>query len=698
MAMTPLSDGGFVNIPDGSSDDQANALVNQAESQLAQKYGDQAAKQNSPVTAGSKVYSATTTYPNTYLGQGMAWADHNLGGNLINPYITAANQATGGWLNTIGGALGRAEAQAVGGPADLAAAVYNTLKHNAVPFRGTSGDLPYASQAMQSEAGIPALPNTANIGQRALEAGASAYLNPYAPISAAKSLMLGTTGTVGSTIGQDVGGETGGLIGSIIGGGWPVGGNMAAKGVAAAAAHPDAPAIYEAAQRLGAQQGNPNFQPSFTSLAGPKGQAAAKWLEAKAIVGAPISNANAATEEMLLNARDRAAQQIAGPGGIPSEGATKATIGQELISGAQQAEQNVNTGQSAAQNAMDFHMYNQPVDVAPVISNTQLQLALNPTIQPWHDAIMNELDTLQKSATIDPNTGAMNVPWSVAKDWRTALFYQLDKPTQRKLDFYAGNMRGQMTNAMRNTAAQQGLAQQFDLNNAAYTASRKDLGTYEDVGQMKEGQAANIIPQNIQSPSALEPYTQNPSFPIANWNRAAGQYISTLGQRGGPKEPFRPEHMAQDWGAIDPQVQSQLTQGPGGAPLQAWQDMNDAAKVGSNVVTPVARHGLTRAISTGTQMEILPAMAGAALEHMASGGGEGHAAIAAALGVPALTYMMARGLESSPVKRAMGGQSTPLAESVFSTIPGIGATANQDQYRRLRASPVLDVYRRQMGQ
>ena len=57
----------FTNIPDGATDDQAQALIAQAEARLANHYGEQAKAQDAPVYTPGHIYSATRTYPN--------WAD-----------------------------------------------------------------------------------------------------------------------------------------------------------------------------------------------------------------------------------------------------------------------------------------------------------------------------------------------------------------------------------------------------------------------------------------------------------------------------------------------------------------------------------------------------------------------------------------------------------------------------------------------
>ena len=130
----PLSDGvSFVEIPDGTDPKTVPALAAQGEAQLADKYGKQAATTGQPVTAGSKIYSSTMTYPNTHFGSAGAWLDQNIPGanwlesNFAKPVEDATTPTFG--PGGVGGTATRIGVNRLTGAIDLPANILNTLKH-----------------------------------------------------------------------------------------------------------------------------------------------------------------------------------------------------------------------------------------------------------------------------------------------------------------------------------------------------------------------------------------------------------------------------------------------------------------------------------------------------------------------------------------------------------------------------------------
>ena len=135
-----LSDGSKLDLPEGTTEPDAVKLVGNAENGLAAYYSAQAAKQNSPVTPikedgtqGDLVYSASTHYPNTYIGQTMAHLDHWVPG--VNALNSVVNQSSiGKGVNAaVFDPLGRAESNAISWPVDLPGSIYNVVKHQATP-------------------------------------------------------------------------------------------------------------------------------------------------------------------------------------------------------------------------------------------------------------------------------------------------------------------------------------------------------------------------------------------------------------------------------------------------------------------------------------------------------------------------------------------------------------------------------------
>ena len=277
----PLSDGtSFVEIPDGTDPKDVPALAAQGEAQLADKYGKQAATTGQPVTAGSKVYSATTTYPDTYFGHAGAWLDQNIPGanwaekNIAQPVENATTPTFG--PGGVGATALRIGTNRLTGAVDLPANILNTLKHvagsppapadtaapdpNTSNFAGfkphidpttgkpemltggsstTEGDIPTASGAILNQSGGSQLGPDASLARQLLEAGVTGFTpgpnlsnlvtslkNMRIPVSnwpgivqSLKNAGWAVSGTIGSDLGGKYFGEGGALLGNLLFGG-----------------------------------------------------------------------------------------------------------------------------------------------------------------------------------------------------------------------------------------------------------------------------------------------------------------------------------------------------------------------------------------------------------------------------------------------------------------------------------------------
>ena len=397
-----LSDGSTLELPAGTPDLDAKRFVDQNEAKLAQYYSAQAEKQNSPVfpvkpdgSPGDKIYSASTTYPNTYMGAAMAHLDHIVpGANWANKNVVQSGP--GNVVNAVMGPLGRAESNAVSWPVDFPGTIYNTAKHY-TPL-GTAYDAPSLSGAIRGEVGAPELGPDAPYWQRAGEGALSSVMSPAVgaenTAGVFSSLVGSGVGTALSDWGGRVAGEGGSLLGSIIG---AMTGNVASKGAAKIAApslrDPSAEEVGQAVAQSRPTPADPgytpgivgrflnrparpatpgsNFQglntpalgnrdwsgftPGFISLANPTGQRIAGALRSIPWSGKPIEEGATDTADYIQAARDAAANELGGPRGIPPN-AGPSTIGSVLTEGAQDAITQLYRAQNAAWNAQRARM------------------------------------------------------------------------------------------------------------------------------------------------------------------------------------------------------------------------------------------------------------------------------------------------------------------------------------------------------
>jgi hypothetical protein len=729
-----LSNGGVVHIPAGPNgtapdDDTVRAHVEQGERQLAEYYGKKAADENAPQVTPGHVYSATTVYPNSYLGHAMAWADHNLGGNWANKNIV---QPVDQWQQEhFGGQIeapvGRVESNAIAGAVDLPATVLNTAKHYIAPERGQEGDIPYVSQSIRQEAGVPELSADAPYWQRVAEAGTAALLGGRSSVApgvrgfartlvtkptftdAARAYSLAGTGEAGAEVGNLVGGEAGSLIGSIIGAGGGEGAfRYGVNRFGRATAHPDAPSMTADARDLG-------IEPSSMSGAGPATQRVIKAVGSMPIGGAPVERANTNMVDQIHGVLNQTGRDLAGPGNFPSR-VTPETAGTELVKGAQEASVPMKGRQQAVWNNIDRIMADRSVNYAPVASGTETTLRDRPplpsTAAGVRSTVAEPISTAPGGANYDPNVrgagpplppGAslprptLDVPWSTSRDFLTSIKQRLGYGSDIAApEHIIAAIKTAVQNQMQRATQTAGLRNAFQNASESYARFKPILDTLYKYGGRPVGRTGSFqnepgggaafsnFTKNIQNSKALEPLVD--SLSPDRWNSFAGQYLTTLGER--TPGNFRPEHMAEDWAKHSDEVQSQLTQGGSSAtPLTAADTMDKLANASRNVVTPIARHGLMQSAGALLALHALTEGATELGSHLA-----GHWMPGLGLLVPAgVNYGLARMFESEPFKRGQAGQSSMSPETranlLRSALPALGAVTNQNIYDRSRASP-----------
>ena len=303
-----FSDGSSAWMPPEATTADFASAQQQGEAMLAQKYQAQAAQQNSPVTAGDKVYSATGVYPNNLHGHVVAWVDHHLGGNALNRNPTA--QAVNAYAAPAVGAVNRVATQSLDaippvGAYDLTATGGNVLKHlatRAAPSLANVPDIPTVVGTARSIAGTPELPANAPAIQRIVE-GTASGMNPNQSLLNVAARTTG--GYVGGQIGNAVAGEPGQFIGSLAGAGPDAAGNVALRGAKWWLGGEQAPEVAAAGNRI-------EVRPTFGMVANPTGRRIEKGLGSFPILGGPIQNAQARAGEGIENAQRSVAETLYG--------------------------------------------------------------------------------------------------------------------------------------------------------------------------------------------------------------------------------------------------------------------------------------------------------------------------------------------------------------------------------------------------
>ena len=727
----PLSDGtSFVEIPDGTDPKDVPNLAAQGEAQLATKYGQQAATTGQPVTAGSKVYSATTTYPDTYFGHAGAWLDQNIPGanwaekNIAQPIENATTPTFGpGGVGASG--LRIATNRAVGA-VDLPATTLNVIKHFAAPERGTEGDIPYLSKTILDQSGTQQLGPDAGLTQQLLEAGATGA----APggrgwpgiVESLKQAGWGVSGTTASDIAGKYFGEPGAYLANLVfGGAIPI-----KQPAAATAAHgltdPSATDTYAAYMRARPITPGGNFQgltsapppgmpdfsgtmPGFKTLANEGGQRIATSLSGVPYVGAPLAQGEANDRSFIQWGRDAAANDVSG-GALPADGVNAGTLGSTLQSGAQQAILRIVAEQQRRQQAQTALMNGGGAEV-PVTNtvmtgvnaikgNQRSDSATEATGQRVGELINSSPGGVNYQRADVPLPAQPSVTWSHLTDWVGELNDSLGKSGMKALPDDIAAALKDAANADREAAANAqspGAGAMFRENNVVYAKAQAALdqlrqmagtelgssGEFKDVPTQQA--AAAYLKSRMQSPDSLDQTLLHPAFPANARLNAAAQIIATLGDTGtgGTASGFRPEAFANQYGGGKagqrPTIDALLT-GQSGQPAGATNLLDNLRTVAEHFSTPTSRFGLIKSLGSAELVRKIMEFGGSAVEHVLPWKAANY------LGAPQIGRAMSAMLESEAVRRSMGGQPQDYG-AVANRAATTAAILNANQRNRL---------------
>jgi hypothetical protein len=631
--------------------------------------------------------------------------------------------------------IGRVATGIVGGIPDLAIKFQNAGL-NPLDYIGKGVDyvlgtetptakLPEITPLLRQATGTPELPEDASTARGFLEGAAqvagsggaravgTAIQN--APTAAAAVLpaaqaagryvaapVIGST--IGANVGEAIGGEKGQLIGSVIGGGLPsVKPSLMVERYYGRHARPDAPNIAAAAERQGIEPtagmlGNERIQDLERSIAG----------RSTGPLPNPVINAR---ERTLVQMRE-AADQAATARGAQHPSPTPGTIGENVLTTAEQTVEGLRGQSSAAQGGLLSRVGpDAPVNVAGTYAALQAEIArTSPDVAAPMNARLSALEQMmprdQAGRVITGPNGEINIPYERMKDWRG----NLGKNTQTQQGISSGHLKqiyGPITDAMREAAVRRGVpAADFDAVMGVtreLTGSGGPVKYFEGIAG-KEGTAGRVggLPPerafnrvvDEQNPAGLQRLEQHAPGAL---DRIAGDTLrlrsqETLGQggtggTGAPIEGIRgggaagARRFANWWDTMSPEAQRIL----GGNQAPAMADISQAAGAYNY---PTRQTGLTRAM--GGQASGLATRFGAAGIL-----GEGARAIGLpkALGwaagmygvAPALNSIHGAILQSGAARRGLSGRysahPTPSIADVLSQLTA-AASANRrnDQY------------------
>jgi hypothetical protein len=549
-------------------------------------------------------------------------------------------------------------------------------------------DIPTVSGLATSAIGAPPMPQDAPGWQRYGEAALTGAANAGSrAMSTARMLMSTGGGDIGGAIAQRFGGPEWEKMGRWLGS-WT--GSVPEKTVLdpirtvvqKTTAGPQATDVDAAAQRLRDQ--GIDVRPTFGSLATIPGRTVEKAFGAIPFVNWPINAAKNQLEEGILAARRQSAEDV-NQGPLPPD-TDVGTIGGNMINLARTRSATIKADASQRFEDLDNAVgQNTLVNASPIIRsiNALKQGASTDQIQ----QLQNRIDYLNTMTYGGPNYqgpqfgGAIQPRGSITLAQLTQFRKELGADLQNMpaLDTVKqGQVRDAITGAIRPVYDRAGYGPQFDQANENYarnigpgtvtekldqiggTPVKGKPGIYE--GGVDKESAFNFLKSNMRSDDALEPFV-DASNPY--WRAAASQYINQIGGTG---QDFRTDTFGKNVGAITPEVQTQLTQAPGGGARNAFQVLNDAGLLGQNTSVPVSRHGLTNSIGSFAAVE---AILGGLGEHFANAGLPAMSAIPIGMG-------LSKALESQPMTDAMAGRgtNTPLVDALYGGIPYAAASYN----------------------
>jgi hypothetical protein len=719
MAFLKLTDDSWVPAPDDATPEQLQQITSQGEAENATKYGQQAKDQNGPVTAGSRVYSATNSYPNTIFGQALAWGDHNLGGNWVNQRMDPALSGD------IGSAALRAGTNAVGGLIDLPASLTNMLNNATLPKNAYSVQhpLPYVSQSLRQMLGVPELSADAPFAQRAAEAALTTALTHKPSLgSLINDAAVGVTSTAGSDVGGYIGGEPGAFLGGVAGAAAPsAAGKATADAVAPLFSDPRGNAVWDASMgaRPLTQGGNfqglnkaplpgmpdySDFLPSFTSIANDFGQRTASTLSRFPIAGAPIEKANNQTRGFVQSIKDAVANELV-PGGLTPGTASTTGVGEALTQGAQDAIRNIKryfgsqydyigrqmtganqtAGGNPNKNSAEVPIQNTLVTGHNLTNANQLEptaeAATNARIEGLLRATPNRTDTYRRAPL--PLPQPPTVPYSNIKGVVSRLSEDMNRSGQPAMSTESAVPFKQAAENDIYAAAdaiRPGLGARIQGANESYAANNPTLEALRKVGGKELGDSGEFIrvpgeksssltmTNKMQSPADLEMFN-NRFYPASSRLGALGQHIGGMGVDS--QGYFRPEHLYKQY---EQNKEGLETLGQvGGQPLGALDTLKNASTIAQRTVPPVTRLGLMG--SAGSLFGVTEALRWLS-DKLPLGGLEGLAA-------PGLVRLASSGLESPTLKRAMLGLPRDWS-GLRQQVPGIaGILASQTPQRNV---------------
>jgi hypothetical protein len=754
-----LSDGDMAPIPPGITDkDTIDQMVRAWEMQKVAFYQKKAKDTDSPVEAGTRIYSATRAYPNNFWGKYRAWNDHNLGGNTVNEGISRLNEMMGGTrnedpaasgvgpLNTGGDFAKRVVIGAYTGIPDLVGQGYNVAKHVVAPGTGTAGDAPDIGSLIRSGTHTPDAPagdDAWSRAQRAVEGGLSGALGGRLiggqDLGIARTLAnigLAGTGEAASELGGRLAGEPGAYAGGFFGGGGLPMSAMAARlatgrglisGPLATltgsrVAHPDAPNIMEGYQRATGGE-----VPGSRALMNPTGQRLYNAVAAVPGAGNTLNEAMQRTSDQIRGVKNEVARSVAGPG-VDFSLSGPGTIGDEVIHGAQTGSSggagarlgpgenlpDVRMQQREPWQALDTAMrgeggYRQwPVSLRPMVTGMDTRLASELPPANIRDRVEGRVDQVASDAPgYQPRSGAPNRyqgpqgspsggPWSVA-NVDVPWSVAKDTRTQSRLDLGEGQIQ---------------MPQYWDVH------MKKGLTDAMRQTAMRAGQGQAFDQANTSYARLDDPL--NRLIDIGGKPNPDGTY------RGGMSQTRAGQEITGN--LTNPDKLRDLAN----SSLFPWQNWNRASgqvihgfgEVGQDIFRPEAFHeatgpkklddrsldyltqgGPTGAPGTGAPRirDIRPAAGNFSVPRSASGliSSVGSAAFVGSLlnmfpkmGYP-LAAAVARGLESNRLKSAMAGGSSGAWADMAAKAARVNAVEESQRAARLNMSPAYPAARRQ---
>ena len=642
--------------------------------------------------------------------------------------------------------IGRVATGVVGGIPDLAIKVQNAGL-NPFDMPGAVADkimarfgytppektkIPEVTPLLRQATGTPELPADASGTRRFLEGAATVAagggaqgvgraISATIPASAAAGTTAGTAAIlpaaaatarnivapvvgseVGGNIGEKVGGEKGQVLGSLLGGlaGSAPSPSSLVERYYGAHARPDAPAIAAKAKAE-------NMDTTAGMLGNERIQNLERDIANRGVLPGldnPVVNAR---ERTLVQARERADQAAADRGAMhPSP--TPGTIGENVLTAAEQTAQGLRGTSSAGQQALiDRVTPEAPVNVSPVYAALKAEIAkTSPDVARPMQARLDALEQMMprdQTGRVAPGpNGEINVPYQRMKDWRS----NLGRGTQVQEPLPAGHLDqiyGAVTDAMRETAAAHGVTPaEF---NAVQGTTRtltgsggpvkyfekiagKEGTSGERVGAMPPERAFNRVVDE-QNPEGLRRLEQHAPQAL---DRIAGDTLrlraqETLGQggtggSGAPIEGIRgggargAANFANWWNSMGPEAKRIL----GGNRQGTMQNLSElmgafnyptrqtglGRAVGGAVGGLGGRFAMANALGEGAQALGLP---------KSVGWGAGYFGLA-----PLVNYLHGRLLESGAARRGMAGDySTTATPTIADLIAQLTAAGNANR-------------------